>query len=178
MRFMGTDSINLAVISSSAALGIPVRLMMGVAIGPGATAFTRMLRPTSSAAMERVKERIAAFVAAFGVGIDDLNLDQPEPDATVGVVALGVGVEDTEGHHASFVPTGPHQGDDLGVLTICLLIGRRGCRAQRQGGGGALSRQGQDSRTVRWARFKIVSRSRCKLGPSLRHVRIKLVRAS
>jgi len=51
--------------SSIASFERPVRPKIGVSIGPGATAFTRMLRSTSALANDRVSERIAALVAAY-----------------------------------------------------------------------------------------------------------------
>src|SRR6266446_4277708 len=55
-------------ISSIVSLESPVRANpAGVSIGPGLTAFTRMPRSTSSAAIDRVNERSAAFVAAYAV---------------------------------------------------------------------------------------------------------------
>jgi hypothetical protein len=48
-----------------ASFGSPVLSRIGVTIGPGATAFTRMPRPTSSAAAVLARERIAAFVAEY-----------------------------------------------------------------------------------------------------------------
>src|SRR6266487_1450118 len=45
----------------------PVLPKIGVTIGPGATVFTRMPRPASSAAAVRAKERSAAFVAEYAL---------------------------------------------------------------------------------------------------------------
>jgi len=68
IRFIGTMEIKPLSISSIVSLESPVRANpAGVSIGPGLTAFTRMPRSTSSAAIDRVNERSAAFVAAYAV---------------------------------------------------------------------------------------------------------------
>jgi hypothetical protein len=45
--------------------GKPILSKIGVSIGPGATALTRMPRGASSVAKVRASERIAAFVAPY-----------------------------------------------------------------------------------------------------------------
>jgi hypothetical protein len=53
--------------SSMASFGSPVLSMIGVTIGPGATVLTRMLRPASSAAGVRAKERSVALLAEYAL---------------------------------------------------------------------------------------------------------------
>jgi hypothetical protein len=53
--------------SSMASFGSPVLSLIGVTIGPGATALTRMPRPASSAAVVRARERRAALVAEYAL---------------------------------------------------------------------------------------------------------------
>ncbi len=68
MRFIGTWPMIVFLNSSIACSESPVRANpSGVLMGPGLTAFTRMPRPTNSAAIERVNDRSAAFVAAYTV---------------------------------------------------------------------------------------------------------------
>ena len=62
-RFIGTLSTTPFANSSMASFGSPVLSKIGVTIGPGATAFTRMPRSTSSAAAVLARERNAAFVS-------------------------------------------------------------------------------------------------------------------
>jgi len=62
-RFIGTFATISFANSSMASFGSPVLSKIGVTIGPGATVFTRMPRPASSAAAVRAKERNAALVA-------------------------------------------------------------------------------------------------------------------
>src|SRR5246127_875184 len=62
-RFIGTFSLISFAKSSRASWDRPVRPNIGVTIGPGATALTRILRSTSSAAAVRANDRRAAFVA-------------------------------------------------------------------------------------------------------------------
>ena len=66
-RFIGTFAITSFASSSAASLDSPFRSRIGVTIGPGATVFTRMPRPTSSAAVVRAKERSAALVADYAL---------------------------------------------------------------------------------------------------------------
>jgi hypothetical protein len=63
-RFMGTRLRIAPANSSTPSLVMPRFPKIGVAIGPGLTAFTRIPRPTSSAAATRTKERSAALLAA------------------------------------------------------------------------------------------------------------------
>src|ERR1700736_2148253 len=58
-----TSSANL----STASFDSPVLPRIGVTIGPGATAFTRMPRPASSLAAVLARERSAAFVAEYAL---------------------------------------------------------------------------------------------------------------
>jgi hypothetical protein len=62
-RFIGTLETTSFANSSKASFDSPVLPKIGVTIGPGATAFTRMPRPASSAAAVLARERSAAFVA-------------------------------------------------------------------------------------------------------------------
>ena len=57
-RFIGVSVPNFATCLASNEAG-----MSGVQIGPGATAFTRMPRSTSSCDIDRVKARMAPLVA-------------------------------------------------------------------------------------------------------------------
>ena len=66
-RFIGTFAMTSLANSSTASFGSPVLPKMGVTIGPGATVFTRMPRPTSSAAAVRARERKAALVAEYAL---------------------------------------------------------------------------------------------------------------
>jgi hypothetical protein len=66
-RFMGTLSTISFAKSSTASFGSPVLTKMGVTIGPGATVFTRMPRPASSAAAVLARERRAALVAEYAL---------------------------------------------------------------------------------------------------------------
>ena len=66
-RFIGTFAIVSVANSSTASFGSPVLSKIGVTIGPGATVFTRMPRPTSSAAAVLARERSAAFVAEYAL---------------------------------------------------------------------------------------------------------------
>src|SRR6266567_3294855 len=66
-RFIGTLATTSFTNSSTASFGSPVLPKIGVTIGPGATVFTRMPRPASSAAAVRAKERSAAFVAEYAL---------------------------------------------------------------------------------------------------------------
>src|SRR6266436_5022321 len=66
-RFIGTFATISFANSSKASFGNPVLPKIGVTIGPGATAFTRMPRPTNSAAAVLAKERSAAFVAEYAL---------------------------------------------------------------------------------------------------------------
>src|SRR5712664_69292 len=66
-RFIGTLSIIPFANSSMASFDSPVLPKMGVTIGPGATVFTRIPRPTNSAAAVLAKERSAALVAEYAL---------------------------------------------------------------------------------------------------------------
>ena len=66
-RFIGTLATSSLANSSMASFGSPVLSKIGVTMGPGATVFTRMPRPTSSAAAVRAKERSAALVAEYAL---------------------------------------------------------------------------------------------------------------
>lgn len=63
IRFIGTALRIPWINCSVSSLDQPTLSTMGVSIGPGATELTRILRPASAAAIERTKDRIAAFVA-------------------------------------------------------------------------------------------------------------------
>src|SRR2546425_5264459 len=66
-RFIGTFATISLAKSSTASFDNPALPKIGVTIGPGATVFTRMPRPTSSAAAVRAKERSAALVAEYAL---------------------------------------------------------------------------------------------------------------
>ena len=66
-RFIGTFATTSFANSSMASFGSPVFPKIGVTIGPGATVFTRMPRPTSSAAAVLARERSAALVAEYAL---------------------------------------------------------------------------------------------------------------
>src|SRR5216684_2720020 len=66
-RFIGTFATISFANSSKASFDSPVLPKIGVTIGPGATVFTRIPRPTSSAAAVLARERSAAFVAEYAL---------------------------------------------------------------------------------------------------------------
>ena len=61
-----------------ASFGSPVLPKIGITIGLGATMFTRMPRPASSAAAVRPKERSAALVAEYALAPTLLWLSEAE----------------------------------------------------------------------------------------------------
>ena len=65
--FIGTFVTISFANSSTASFGSPVLPKIGVTMGPGATVFTRIPRPASSAAAVLARERRAALVAEYAL---------------------------------------------------------------------------------------------------------------